>query len=327
MLLCAQPVQAMSWSWSPLGQGGAAPTASGGNAAGERLSITLDNPGQVRRLVRSGTNTLLLLLDGDTPVLQRQGAAPAAGALLESVGMSNGQVRITLSSRAMSHVMRRPSASVLDIEIFAAGLQGDTAARQDAQALAAGDTAAPGAAEQASSLGDSLPIDAGKDFLHTALKMLDNAQQNVLSLSPSDLLDTAKNRLTGLLPLSVFSAADSAIAAEVPRQAAQGETNQIQAPQGPSLMSRINPGGPEDWPEDKGLFTTVPSRAAPVAATQTAAPSAQATPPAAAQPVTQPVAQPVTQPAAPARIAEYPATESATSPQFYFLPPSFHITT
>ena len=300
MLLCAQPVQAMSWSWSPLGQGGAAPAASGGNAAGERLSITLDNPGQVRRLVRSGSNTLLLLLDGDTPVLQRQGAAPAAGALLESVGMSNGQVRITLSSRAMSHVMRRPSASALDIEIFAAGLQGDSAARQDAQALAAGDTAAPGAAVQASSLGDSLPIDAGKDFLHTALKMLDNAQQNVLSLSPSDLLDTAKNRLTGLLPLSVFSAADSAIAAEVPRQAAQGETNQIQAPQGPSLMSRINPGGPEDWPEDKGLFTTVPSRAAPVAATQTAAPSAQATPPAAAQPVTQPVAQPVTQPAAPA---------------------------
>ena len=130
VVLLAHPAQAMSWSWSPLGQGASGPAIKGANSAGERLSLTLDNPGQVHRLVRSGNNTLLLLLDGDSPALQRQGTAPAPGALLESVGMSNGQVRITLSARAMSHVMRRPSASVIDIEIFAAGLQGESSERR-----------------------------------------------------------------------------------------------------------------------------------------------------------------------------------------------------
>lgn len=156
---------------------------------------------------RSGTqacaqriNTLLLLLDGDT---FSSGANPI-GALLESVGVSNNQVRITLSSRAMSHVMRRPSASVLDIEILPLTHRSNLPPAGMLNTSSRGHRTAPGAAERASSLGDSLPIDAGKDFLHTALKMLDNAQQNVLSLSPSDLLDTAKNRLTGLLPLSVF---------------------------------------------------------------------------------------------------------------------------
>ena len=82
VVLCAHPAQAMSWNWSPLGQGAYGPAAKGANSAGERLSLTLDNPGQVRRLVRSGNNTLLLLLDGDNPTLQRQGAAPAPGALI-----------------------------------------------------------------------------------------------------------------------------------------------------------------------------------------------------------------------------------------------------
>ena len=202
VVLLAHPVQAMSWSWSPLGQGASGPAAKGANSAGERLSLTLDNPGQVRRLVRSGNNTLLLLLDGESPALQRQGTAPVPGALLESVGMSNGQVRITLSARAMSHVMRRSSPSVIDIEIFAAGLQGDSAARQSA-----GDDALNGAAGQGTSLAESLPIDAGKDFLHNMLKTLDNAQQYVQSLSPADLVNTARTRLMDLgLSLPLFAA-------------------------------------------------------------------------------------------------------------------------
>lgn len=332
LLLFAHPAHGMSWSWAPFVQGAAGSAGAGSNTAGERLSFTLDAPGQVRRLVRSGSNTLLLLLDGDSPALQRQGANPAAGALLESVGMSNGQVRITLSPRAMSHVMRRPSASVIDIEIFAAGLQGESSSRQDAQPQAAGDDAGAGSAGQGTSLADSLPIDAGKDFLHSALKTLDNAQQRLLHFSAADLWDTAKNRLDGLgLPLSIFSATDAAIAAEVPQTAA-GEANRAQAPQGPSIMSRVNPGGPEDWPEDKGLFTTVPTRTAPAApaqaatqaAPQTSAP-AQATQPAtkpAAPVATQPqlpgqtVTQPVAQPAAPAQApALAPAQAPALAPQ------------
>ena len=307
MLFIAQPAQGMSWNWSPLGQGGAGSSAIGVNSAGERLSFTLDNPGQVRRLVRSGTNTLLLLLDGDSPDLQRQGAAPLPGALLESVGVSNGQVRITLSARAMSHVMRRPSSSVIEVEIFAAGLQGGNALRQTA-----GDDAHVGAVEQGTSLAESLPIDAGKDFLHSALKMLDNAQQSIQSLSPSDLVDTARAKMAGLgLSLSLFSATDSAIAAEVPPLAAAAEANLSQAQQGPSLMSKVNPGGPEDWPEDKGLFTTVPPRAAPVAPTQPAVTAGLPAAPAAPQPVTQPVAQPKAQPAAQASAPAQPAAQAA----------------
>ena len=303
VVLLAHPVQAMSWSWSPLGQGASGPAAKGANSAGERLSLTLDNPGQVRRLVRSGNNTLLLLLDGESPALQRQGTAPVPGALLESVGMSNGQVRITLSARAMSHVMRRPSASVIDIEIFAAGLQGDSAARQSA-----GDDALNGAAGQGTSLAESLPIDAGKDFLHNVLKTLDNAQQYVQSLSPADLVNTARTRLMDLgLSLPLFAATDSAIAAEVPPQATGSEPSRAPDQQGPSLMSKVNPGGPENWPEDRGLSTTAPSRAAPVASAQPAA----AVQPAAAngQPAASATPQPVT-PAAP-QSAPQPATQAA----------------
>ena len=310
VVLCAHPAQAMSWNWSPLGQGASGPAAKGANSAGERLSLTLDNPGQVRRLVRSGNNTLLLLLDGDNPTLQRQGAAPAPGALIESVGMSNGQVRITLSARAMSHVMRRPSASVIDIEIFAAGLQGDSTARQSV-----GDDALAGAAGPGTSLAESLPIDAGKDFLHNALKTLDNAQQYVQSLSPAELANTAKAKLLGLgLSLPLFAATDSAIAAEGPPSAAGGEPSRALDQQGPSLMSKINPGGPENWPEDRGLSTTVPSQAAPVAPAQPAAatqPAATAAPQSAPQPATQ-AARPAP---APAQIpAQVPAQVLAPAP-------------
>ena len=284
ILFVAQPALGMSWSWSPLGQGAAGAAASSANSAGERLSLTLDNPGQVRRLVRSGSNTLLLLLDGESPDLQRHGAAPVPGALLESVGMSNGQVRITLSARAMSHVMRRSSPSVIDIEIFAAGLQGDSAAKQTA-----GDDALASASGQGASFGESLPIDAGKDFFHNALKSLDNAQQYVQNLSPSELADAAKAKLIGLgLSLPLFSATDSAIAAEAPPQAAGAAANRTQAQQGPSLMSKVNPGGPEDWPEDKGLFTTVPSSAAGLAPTQ---PTTSAAPQSTQQPAPQQAAQ------------------------------------
>lgn len=311
VVLLAHPAQGMSWNWSPLGQDGSGSAAVGANSAGERLSLTLDNPGQVRRLVRSGSNTLLLQLDGDSPTLQRQGGAPVPGALLESVGVSNGQVRITLSARAMSHVMRRPSPSVIDIEIFAAGLQGDNAVRQTAGADAPASAAGLGA-----SLAESLPIDAGKDFLHNSLKTLDNAQQYIQSLSPSELADTAKTKLMGLgLSLPLFAATDSAIAAEVSPQAAGGDANRAQDQQGPILMSKVNPGGPENWPEDRGLSTTVPSRAAPVVPVQPAVAAGQPAAPAVPQPVNQAAQQPAAQPSAqPARPVPAPAQIPAQVP-------------
>ena len=312
ILLLAQPAYSMSWSWTPLAEKSAAPAASPAHPASERLSFTLDNPGQVRRLVRSGTNTLLLYLDGPAPDLQRQGSAPARGALLESVGVSNGQVRITLSSKAMSHVMRRPSPSVIDIEIFAAGgQQGADAQQPGAQPQPASENIA-GAADQETSFAVNLPAEAGKGFLRSALAMLDSVQQRIKSLSPAGMVDAAKAKLAGIgRSFSVFSATDAAIAAEVPGQAASGGLSQP-APQGPSLMSKINPGGPENWPDDKGLSTSVPVVAAP--ATPVPAPAQPAA--SAARPA--PTALPATTGAvAPVQAVQQPAPQAtpASTPQ------------
>lgn len=309
-LLLAQPAHSMSWSWTPLDENGGAPSAT--HPASERLSLNLDNPGQVRRLVRSGTNTLLLFLEGPAPELVRHGAAPAPGAMLESVGVSNGQVRITLSPRAVNHVMRRSSPAVLDIEIFAAGAQHeDAAARQGGLNQTSGDDVASSDGQEPS-FAVNLPAEAAKGFLRSAVAMLEDVQRGVRAMSASDMMSAARARMEGFgQSFFNFSATDAAIAAEVPAQrtaaGAGGSTLQ-----GPSLMSRVNPGGPENWPDEKGLSTSIPVNAAP------AAPAASATPAAAAQgavsagsiqpaqPATQAAPQPAL-PASPARPANAPA--------------------
>jgi hypothetical protein len=106
LLLPAQSSYGMSWNWAPIADT-AATTVAGKQSkssqpAGERLRLTLDSPGQVHRLLRTG-NTLLLYLDDPSATLERSGAAPSAGALLDSIGLSNGQLRITLSPKAVNH--------------------------------------------------------------------------------------------------------------------------------------------------------------------------------------------------------------------------------
>ena len=321
LLLSAQPSYGMSWSWAPLGDSGAAQAAGqqakGARAAGERLRLTLDSPGQVHRLLRTG-NTMLLYLDDPSVTLERQGPAPSAGALLDSIGLSNGRLRITLSPRAANHVVRRSSPAELDIEIFAAGSQqGENTPRPDAAGMPVSDVASAGSEGQETSFAVHLPAEAAEGFLRKADKLLGDVQQGVKALSFAGLLDAGKARLANLgLNFSVFSSSKIAEAAEVPAPATDGVGNRTQTFDGPSLMSRVNPGGPENWPEDKGLSTSIPSPAPAVAANpatsanpSAAAASGSSGPAASAAPASQPLAQP-----APAT-ASAPASQPPPAPQ------------
>ncbi|WP_346654788.1 tetratricopeptide repeat protein [Desulfovibrio desulfuricans] len=296
LLLPAQSSYGMSWNWAPIADT-AATTVAGKQSkssqpAGERLRLTLDSPGQVHRLLRTG-NTLLLYLDDPSATLERSGAAPSAGALLDSIGLSNGQLRITLSPKAVNHVMRRSSPSELDIEIFAAGPQkGENSSRLDAAGVPVGNASADSEG-QGASFAVNLPADAAVGFLQKAQKLLGDVQQGA-----AGLLDAGKAKLADLsLKFTSLGSTKTAEAAEVP-QAAGSAGNRAVTLDGQSLMSRVNPGGPENWPDSKGLSTSIPGNV-PAAAPATAATSAPAVPVApASQPGTQPATQPVTRPAA-----------------------------
>lgn len=301
LLLPAQSSYGMSWNWAPIADT-AATTVAGKQSkssqpAGERLRLTLDSPGQVHRLLRTG-NTLLLYLDDPSATLERSGAAPSAGALLDSIGLSNGQLRITLSPKAVNHVMRRSSPSELDIEIFAAGPQkGENSSRLDAAGVPVGNASADSEG-QGASFAVNLPADAAVGFLQKAQKLLADVQQGARALPFAGLLDAGKAKLADLsLKFTSLGSTKTAEAAEVPQAAVSAGSRAVTV-DGQSLMSRVNPGGPENWPDDKGLSTSIPGNV-PAAAPATAAAPAPAAPAApASQPVTQPATQPVTRPAA-----------------------------
>ena len=301
LLLPAQTSYGMSWNWAPIADT-AATTVAGKQSkssqpAGERLRLTLDSPGQVHRLLRTG-NTLLLYLDDPSATLERSGAAPSAGALLDSIGLSNGQLRITLSPKAVNHVMRRSSPSELDIEIFAAGPQkGENSSRLDAAGVPVGNASADSEG-QGASFAVNLPADAAVGFLQKAQKLLADVQQGARALPFAGLLDAGKAKLADLsLKFTSLGSTKTAEAAEVPQAAVSAGSRAVTL-DGQSLMSRVNPGGPENWPDDKGLSTSIPGNV-PAAAPATAAAPAPAAPAApASQPVTQPATQPVTRPAA-----------------------------
>lgn len=290
LLLPAQSSYGMSWNWAPIADT-AATTVAGKQSkssqpAGERLRLTLDSPGQVHRLLRTG-NTLLLYLDDPSATLERSGAAPSAGALLDSIGLSNGQLRITLSPKAVNHVMRRSSPSELDIEIFAAGPQkGENSSRLDAAGVPVGNASADSEG-QGASFAVNLPADAAVGFLQKAQKLLADVQQGARALPFAGLLDAGKAKLADLsLKFTSLGSTKTAEAAEVPQAAGSAGSRAVTL-DGQSLMSRVNPGGPENWPDDKGLSTSIPGNV-PAAAPATPA----------SQPVTQPATQPVTRSAA-----------------------------
>ncbi|KAF5083837.1 hypothetical protein DSECCO2_84230 [anaerobic digester metagenome] len=301
LLLPAQSSYGMSWNWAPIADTAATAVAGkqskSSQPSGERLRLTLDSPGQVHRLLRTG-NTLLLYLDDPSATLERSGAAPSAGALLDSIGLSNGQLRITLSPKAVNHVMRRSSPSELDIEIFAAGPQkGENSSRLDAAGVPVGNASADSEG-QGASFAVNLPADAAVGFLQKAQKLLADVQQGARALPFAGLLDAGKAKLADLsLKFTALGSTKTAEAAEVPQAAVSAGSRAVTV-DGQSLMSRVNPGGPENWPDDKGLSTSIPGNV-PAAAPATAAAPAPAAPAApASQPVTQPATQPVTRPAA-----------------------------
>ena len=311
LLLPAQPSHGMSWNWETIADTAAVNAAGqqskSSQPAGERLRLTLDSPGQVHRLLRTG-NTLLLYLDDPSATLERSGAAPFAGALLDSIGLSNGQLRITLSPKAVNHVMRRSSPSELDIEIFAAGTQkGENSSRPDAAGVPVGNASADSEGQSAS-FAVNLPADAAEGLFQKAQKLLADVRQGAKALPFAGLLDAGKAKLADLSQkFSALGATKTAEAAEVP-QAAGGAGSLGVTLDGQSLMSRVNPGGPENWPDSKGLSTSIPSNA-PAAAP--AVPASQPATQPASQPVTQSVTQPATQPVT--RPVAQPA--SAPAPQ------------
>jgi len=310
LLLPAQPSYGMSWNWAPIADTDAANAAGqqskSSQPAGERLRLTLDSPGQVHRLLRTG-NTLLLYLDDPSATLERSGAAPSAGALLDSIGLSNGQLRITLSPKAVNHVMRRSSPSELDIEIFAAGPQkGENSSRLDAAGVPVGNASADSEG-QGASFAVNLPADAAVGFLQKAQKLLGDVQQGA-----AGLLDAGKAKLADLsLKFTSLGSTKTAEAAEVPQAAVSAGSRAVTV-DGQSLMSRVNPGGPENWPDEKGLSTSIPVNAAPAASAASATPAAAAQGAVSAgsiqpaQPATQAAPQPAL-PASPARPANAPA--------------------
>lgn len=312
LLLPVQASYGMSWSWAPLANGGAGQSAT--VRSGERLSLTLDSPGQVHRLLRTG-NTLLLYLDDPAATLERHGDAPSSGALLDSIGLTNGRLRITLSPKAVNHVVRRPSPAALDIEIFAAGpQQEENTSPQDAAGQPAGQSASANPDKPQPSFAVNLPADAAEGWLQKALNLLDDVQQGVRGLSIADMVDAGKTKLANLgLNLSVFASAKNAEAAEVPSRAANSAGASTAPRAAQSLMSRVNPGGPENWPESKGLSTSLsgPEAAAPAAPNAPSAPGAPAVPTMTA-PVAQPATQPTTQPAA--QPANQPTTQPVAQP-------------
>lgn len=104
---------ALSWSWSTPQTGV------------EKLHLQLDAPAQSGSLVRGGGNSLILYLNSSgahAPMLELTGTMPPSGALLESVGLVDNHVRISLSSRTVGHAVQRSAPDRLDIEFFAAGL-------------------------------------------------------------------------------------------------------------------------------------------------------------------------------------------------------------
>lgn len=106
--------QALSWSWSTPQTGV------------EKLHLQLDEPAQPSSLVRAGGNSLILYLNSSeslVPSLELNGSMPPSGALLESVGLVDSQVRILLSSRTVRHAVHRTAPDKLDIEFFAAGVE------------------------------------------------------------------------------------------------------------------------------------------------------------------------------------------------------------
>ncbi|WP_291440535.1 tetratricopeptide repeat protein [Desulfovibrio sp.] len=105
------PAHALTWSWSSPEKGV------------ERLRLHLDAPAQGAEVFFAGDKDLIFYINSlgaPLPPLARVGNTPAAGALVKTVELANGRLRVQLSAQAAS-IVRRPAPDRLDIEFFAAG--------------------------------------------------------------------------------------------------------------------------------------------------------------------------------------------------------------
>lgn len=242
-------------------------------ASSEHLIIVLDSPGQAQRLIRTSPAGMTLFLNRPAISLRQTGPAPAPGSLLESLRLENGQVRIDLSSRAVNHVLTRPARDRVEMEFFAA----PESQTVSAQARGESEDASPSGPIPLLSPAAGLPGAEGNNFATLAVSFPADILRQSLNRAdavPYSRLKTLAGQQTMLETPEAESRArrestppaawpadfwlSSAYAAATPEQRAPvalGERGRMFTPQ--DLRGTVNPGGPEDWPQERGLSTAV----------------------------------------------------------------------
>lgn len=320
-LASPQPARAMLWQWLP-------------GASSERLIIVLDSPGQARSVARTSPAGMTLFLNSPAISLRQTGLTPAPGSLLESLALENGQVRINLSSRTVNHVLTRPARDRVEMEFFAAAAEPEVVpvqargASDPATASAPASLLSPASGLAAADAGESpalagdFPADMLRQSLNRAgalpysrLKALAARQPALQTTEPES---RAAEEIMRPAPSGAgfwLSAAYAAAAPEPQESAALGERGRMLTRQ--DLRGKVNPGGPEDWPQESGLSTaTVPPSgkehpASEPLADQAAAASDTRKAPAAADQAAAPLEAP--QSAESGKPGETPATQPETA--------------
>lgn len=253
----------MLWQWLP-------------GASSERLIIVLDSPGQARSVARTSPAGMTLFLNSPATSLRQTGAAPAPGSLLESLNLENGQVRINLSSRAVNHVLTRPALDRVEMEFFAAAPGSEAASAQPSGAAEPAAASAPAPllspvsgmavadAGKSSALAGSFPADILRRSLNSAGALPYSRLKALAARQPALEAPRPESRAAReFMPSDAsgagfwLSTAHAAAAPEPHEPAALGERGRMFTRQ--DLRGAVNRGGPEDWPQERGLSTaTVP---------------------------------------------------------------------
>ncbi|WP_165176020.1 tetratricopeptide repeat protein [Desulfovibrio sp. ZJ369] len=266
-LASPQPARAMLWQWLP-------------GASSERLIIVLDSPGQARSVARTSPAGMTLFLNSPAISLRHTGLPPAPGSLLESLALENGQVRINLSSRAVNHVLTRPARDRVEMEFFAAAAEPEAVpvqargASEPATASAPSTLLSPASGPAAADAGESpalagdFPADMLRQSLNRAgalpysrLKALAARQAALQTPEPER---RAAEEVMRPAPSGAgfwLSAAYAAAAPDPQESAALGERGRMLTRQ--DLRGKVNPGGPEDWPQESGLSTATTATVPP----------------------------------------------------------------
>ena len=238
IFLTSLPIQAfaMSWQWIP-----------GENA--DRLVLNLDAPGQPRSVTRLSATELELRLAEPARDFLQTGELPHANALFLTPALEGSRVRIRLSPRVARYAVTRPTPHRLAIDFFTTS--------RDREADAPPATALEAPAPETLSATQELRTE-GFDS-HLLRRQLHG--ENTIAFSrlrevsairqPANKKSAAQTPSPGQTGAFFFS---------TPAHAAGIASNASGEPDGAmrsrnDVRGRVNTGGPEDWPESKGIST------------------------------------------------------------------------